>query len=62
MIGEKINPTGRKKLAEALQQHNITAPIKLGATLRAIDLLLGRDLYAKSYIKYLRAHPLTANQ
>jgi 5-methyltetrahydrofolate--homocysteine methyltransferase len=40
----------------------ITDPIKLGTTLRAIDLLRGRDLYAKSYIKYLRAHPVAVKQ
>lgn len=38
----------------------ITDPIKLGATIRSIDLLRGRDLYAKRYIKYRRAHPLEA--
>jgi 5-methyltetrahydrofolate--homocysteine methyltransferase len=38
----------------------ITDPIKLGATLRAIDLLRGRDLYARRYIQYLRAHPAEA--
>lgn len=36
----------------------ITDPIKLGSTIRAIDLLSGRDLYAKRYIQYLRAHPV----
>jgi 5-methyltetrahydrofolate--homocysteine methyltransferase len=36
----------------------ITDPIKLGATIRSIDLLRGRDFYAKRYIQYRRAHPL----
>jgi len=36
----------------------ITDPIKLGATIRATDLLRGRDNYAKAYIKYCRAHPV----
>ncbi|MBP7686782.1 MAG: dihydropteroate synthase [Thermoflexales bacterium] len=36
----------------------ITDPIKLGATIRATDLIRGRDNYAKAYIKYCRAHPL----
>jgi 5-methyltetrahydrofolate--homocysteine methyltransferase len=38
----------------------ITDPIKLGATIRSVDLLRGRDLYAKRYIQYRRAHPLEA--
>ena len=38
----------------------ITDPIKLGATIRSVDLLRGRDLYAKRYIQYRRAHPLKA--
>lgn len=33
----------------------ITDPAKLGATIRASDLLLGRDDYAMRYIKYFRA-------
>lgn len=36
----------------------ITDPIKLGATIRAADLLRGRDAYARAYIKYCRAHPV----
>ncbi len=36
----------------------ITDPIKLGTTIRAADLLRGRDAYAKAYIKYCRAHPV----
>ncbi len=36
----------------------ITDPIKLGAAIRAVDLLRGRDAYAKSYIKYCRTHPV----
>ncbi len=35
----------------------ITDPLKLTATIRAADLLRGRDLYAKRYISYCRAHP-----
>ncbi len=33
---------------------SITDPIKLGQTIRAADLLLGRDDYAMRYIKYFR--------
>ncbi len=33
---------------------SITDPIKLGQTVRAADLLLGRDDYAMRYIKYFR--------
>ncbi len=36
----------------------ITDPLKLTATIRAADLMRGRDAYAKRYIKYLRAHPV----
>ena len=90
-IGEKINPTGRKKLAEPLKEHNfdydrglvlkqveasadildvnlaflslaitfgatcaITDPMKLSLTIRAVDLLRGRDDYAGRYIKHYR--------
>lgn len=38
----------------------ITDPIKLGAIIRAADLLRGRDAYAKRYIQYCRAHPVEA--
>ncbi len=34
---------------------SITDPMKLGQTVRAADLLLGRDDYAMRYIKYFRA-------
>jgi 5-methyltetrahydrofolate--homocysteine methyltransferase len=34
---------------------SITDPIKLGQTIRAADLLLGKDDYAMRYIKYFRA-------
>jgi 5-methyltetrahydrofolate--homocysteine methyltransferase len=34
---------------------SITDPIKLGQTIRAADLLLGRDDFAMRYIKYFRA-------
>jgi len=33
---------------------SITDPLKLGATVKAADLLLGRDDYAMRYIKYFR--------
>ncbi len=33
---------------------SITDPLKLGATVKAADLLLGRDDYAMHYIKYFR--------
>jgi 5-methyltetrahydrofolate--homocysteine methyltransferase len=33
----------------------ITDAVKLGATIRATDLLMGRDDYAMRYIKYFRA-------
>lgn len=35
----------------------ITDPVKYTQTIRAADLLLGRDPYAGRYIKYFRAHP-----
>jgi 5-methyltetrahydrofolate--homocysteine methyltransferase len=35
----------------------ITDPVKYAASLKAVDLLLGRDEYAARYIKYFRAHP-----
>ncbi len=34
---------------------SITDPIKLGSTVRAADLLLGRDDFSMRYIKYFRA-------
>lgn len=34
---------------------SITDPIKLGATIRASDVLVGRDDFAMRYIKYFRA-------
>ncbi len=34
---------------------SITDPIKLGSTIRASDLLLGRDGFAMRYIKYFRS-------
>lgn len=41
----------------------ITDPVKLGATIRASDLLLGRDDYSMRYIKYFRAtEALKANE
>ena len=38
----------------------ITDPVKYARTLRAVDLLLGRDNYAMRYVKYCRAHPVEA--
>jgi 5-methyltetrahydrofolate--homocysteine methyltransferase len=35
----------------------ITDPVKYARSLRAVDLLLGRDNYAMRYVKYCRAHP-----
>jgi 5-methyltetrahydrofolate--homocysteine methyltransferase len=35
----------------------ITDPMKLTAVIRAADLLLGRDTYAKRWVQYFRAHP-----
>jgi 5-methyltetrahydrofolate--homocysteine methyltransferase len=35
----------------------ITDAAKMGYTVRAADLLLGRDEYAASYIRYFRKHP-----
>jgi 5-methyltetrahydrofolate--homocysteine methyltransferase len=41
----------------------ITDPVKLGAAIRASDLLLGRDDYSMRYIKYFRAtEALKANE
>jgi 5-methyltetrahydrofolate--homocysteine methyltransferase len=33
----------------------ITDPVKLGRTIRAVDLLRGRDQYARRYLRYCRA-------
>ena len=35
----------------------ITDPLKLTATIRAADLLLGRDNYAKRWVTFFRQHP-----
>jgi 5-methyltetrahydrofolate--homocysteine methyltransferase len=35
----------------------ITDPMKLASTIRAADLLLGRDNYAKRWVQYFRQHP-----
>jgi 5-methyltetrahydrofolate--homocysteine methyltransferase len=35
----------------------ITDPMKLTATIRAADLLLGRDAYSKRWVSYFRQHP-----
>jgi 5-methyltetrahydrofolate--homocysteine methyltransferase len=34
---------------------SITDPVKLGATIRASDILVGHDDHAMRYIKYFRA-------
>ncbi len=34
----------------------ITDPMKFTANIRAVDLLCGRDTYAKRYIKHYRSH------
>ncbi len=34
---------------------SITDPIKLGSSIRAIDLLLGKDANSMRYLKYFRA-------
>ncbi len=50
--------TNQAFLAMAIQLGttcSITDPIKLGQTIRAADLLLGKDDYAMRYIKYFRA-------
>jgi 5-methyltetrahydrofolate--homocysteine methyltransferase len=36
----------------------ITDPLKYARSLRAVDLLLGRDNYAMRYVKYCRLHPV----
>jgi 5-methyltetrahydrofolate--homocysteine methyltransferase len=35
----------------------ITDPMKLTAIIRASDLLMGRDPYAKRFVAYFRQHP-----
>ncbi len=40
----------------------IADPMKLTSIIRAADLLRGRDLYAKRYISYCRAHPKEATR
>ena len=35
----------------------ITDPMKLTATIRAADLLLGRDTYSKRWVSFFRQHP-----
>lgn len=40
----------------------ITDAAKLGYTVRAADMLLGRDEFAASYIRYYRKHPREASQ
>jgi 5-methyltetrahydrofolate--homocysteine methyltransferase len=40
----------------------ITDVARMGYTVRAADLLLGRDEYAASYIRYYRKHPREVSQ
>lgn len=40
----------------------ITDVVKLGATIRAADLLRGRDMHGMQYIKYFRAHAPKVDQ
>lgn len=50
--------TNQSFLAMAIQTGatcSITDPIKLGQTIRAADLLMGKDDFAMRYIKYFRA-------
>ena len=49
-----INATFLAMAIHAGATCSITDPVKLGATIRASDLLLGRDEYAMRYIKYYR--------
>jgi hypothetical protein len=35
----------------------ITDPVKLGVVIRATDLLLGRDNYARRWVTHYRKHP-----
>ena len=46
---------GRTLVAQKGVSAVITNPIKLTSTIRAIDLLLGRDEYSMRYIKHFRA-------
>jgi len=49
-----VNHTFLAMAIQAGATCSITDPIKLGSTIRASDLLLGRDDYAARYIKYFR--------
>ncbi len=50
-----INQTFLAMAIQAGATCSITDPIKLGSTIRAADLLLGRDDYAVRYLKYFRS-------
>ncbi|MBI3738190.1 MAG: dihydropteroate synthase [Chloroflexi bacterium] len=49
-----VNQTFLAMAIQAGATCSITDPIKLGTTIRASDLLLGRDNYAARFIKYFR--------
>lgn len=49
-----VNQTFLAMAIQAGATCSITDPIKLGLTIRASDLLLGRDNFAMRYIKYFR--------
>ncbi len=50
-----VNQTFLAMAIQAGATCSITDPIKLGATIRAADLLLGRDDFAVRYLKYFRS-------
>ncbi len=50
-----VNQTFLAMAIQAGATCSITDPIKLGSTIRASDLLLGRDDYAARFIKYFRS-------
>ncbi len=50
-----VNQTFLAMAIQAGATCSITDPVKLGMTIRASDLLLGRDDYAGKFIKYFRA-------
>ena len=49
-----VNQTFMAMAIQAGATCSITDPVKLGSTIRASDLLLGRDDYAMKFIKYFR--------
>ncbi len=50
-----VNQTFLAMAIQAGATCSITDPIKLGSTIRAADLLLGRDDFAVRYLKYFRS-------